>query len=67
MALCSSSLVKAHFEVSEMLKSTVVTSIGFGVLALFIGAIPVAASSTSDAAKSAIARAQILNSQGAHQ
>ncbi len=50
-----------------MLKSTVINSMGFGVLALFIVAIPVAASSTSDAANAAIARAQILNSQGAHQ
>jgi len=50
-----------------MLKSTVITSMGFGVLTLFIGVIPVAASSTADAAKATIARAQILNSQGAHQ
>ena len=50
-----------------MLKSTVIINVGFGILALFIGAIPVAASSAADAAKAAIARAQILNSQGARQ
>jgi CHAT domain-containing protein len=50
-----------------MLKSTVITSMGFGVLALLIGAIPSAASSASGAANVAIARAQILNSQGARQ
>ncbi len=50
-----------------MLRSTVITNFGFGVLVLLIGAMPVAASSSSDGTNAALIRAQTLNSQGKRQ
>ncbi|MFE1748262.1 tetratricopeptide repeat protein [Coleofasciculus sp. H7-2] len=51
----------------KMLRSTVITNFLFGVLVLLIGAMPVAASSSSDATNAALIRAQTLNSQGTRQ
>jgi CHAT domain-containing protein len=51
----------------KMPRSTVIKNFWFGILVLLIGAMPVAASSSSDATNAAIIRAQTLNSQGKRQ